>query len=108
MAARTLGLILSLWLFVSAFAWPRPSASFANACLVGLAAGVAALAGMARPAGRLVAAALSAWLLASAFVLPRRSGAAFWNDAAVALLMLAVSLVPGTMYPPQAHRRAHA
>jgi hypothetical protein len=109
MAARTLGLILSLWLFFSAFAWPRSSGSFANACLVGLVAGVAALAGMHRPRARFVAVALSAWLLVSAFVLPRRSGIAFWNDVVVALLMLAVSLVPGTMYLPEAEsRRAHA
>lgn len=109
MAARTLGLVLSLWLFFSAFAWPRSPASFANAWLVGLVAAVAALAAMHRPRARLAAVALSAWLLASAHVLPRRSGLAFWNDVVVALLMLALSLVPGTMYLPDAGRRgAHA
>ena len=108
MAARTLGLVLSLWLFVSAFAWRRPPASFANACLVGLAAAVAALAGMSRARARFVAAALSAWLLVSAFVLPRGPELAFRNDVVVAVLMLAVSLVPGTMYLRDAEsRRAH-
>jgi hypothetical protein len=109
MAARTLGIILSLWLFFSAFAFPRSPPSFANAWLVGLASGVAALAGMKSPGARWVEAALSAWLVAAAFLLPRRSGLAFWNDLAVGVLSLAVSLVPGTMYLTGLEsRRAHA
>lgn len=109
MAARTLGIMLSLWLFFSAFAWPRSPPSFTNAWLVGLWSGVAALAGMRSPRARFVAAALSAWLVVSAFVLPRRSGIAWWNDVAVGLMMLAVSLVPGTMYLRRFEsRRAHA
>jgi hypothetical protein len=109
MTARTLGIILSLWLFFSAFAWPRSPESFANAWLVGLASGVSALAGMRSPRARYLAAALSAWLVAAAFVLPRRSGVAFWNDLAVGVAMLLFSLVPGTMYLTQLDsRRAHA
>jgi hypothetical protein len=109
MTARTLGIILSLWLFFSAFAWPRSSGSFANAWLVGLFSGVAALAGLRSSGARYVAAVLSAWLVAAVFVLPRRSGIAFWNDLAVGIAMLAVSLIPGTMYLPHLEsRRAHA
>jgi hypothetical protein len=109
MTARTLGLCLSLWLFFTAFAWPRSPVSSANAWLVGLASGVAALAGFRSPRARYVAAALSAWLVAAAYVLPRGSGLAFWNDLVVGVLMLAVSLVPGTMYLPGLDsRRAHA
>ncbi len=107
MPARTLGLILSLWLFFSAFVWSRAPASFANACAVGILAAAASLAGMAAPRARFVATVLSAWLLASAFLLPRRSPIAFWNDLAVAALMLLLSLVPGTMYMP-VRRAAHA
>jgi hypothetical protein len=110
MAARTLGIILSLWLVISAFAFPRPPASFTNAWLVGLASGVSALVGMRSPRARFVETALSAWLVAAAFLLlPNRSGLAFWNDLAVGLLSLAVSLIPGTMYLPGLEsRRAHA
>ncbi len=98
MPARTLGLILSLWLFLSAFAFPRPPASMTNAWVVGLLAAVSSLVGMRAARARFVATALSAWLLAAAFVLPRRTPVAFWNDVAVAALMLLLSLVPGTMY----------
>lgn len=98
MPARTLGFVLSLWLFFSAFAWPRSSASFTNAWVVGLLAAVFSVAGMSKPRARFVDTALSAWLLASAFVLPHRSPVSFWNDVAVAVLMFLLSLVPGTMY----------
>lgn len=109
MTARTLGIVLSLWLFFSAFALPRSPESFANAWLVGLTAGVAALAGFRSPRARFVDTALSAWLLASVFLLPRGSGVALWSDVAVALLLLATSLVPGTMYLTHLEsRRAHA
>lgn len=99
MTARTLTLLLGLWLFVSAFIWPRAPASAANAGAVGLVACIAAVAAMWRRRARFLDTALSAWLLASAFLLPQRSGVAFWNDVTVAFAMLALSLVPGTMYP---------
>jgi hypothetical protein len=109
MTARTLGIVLSLWLFFSAFAFPRSPGSFANAWLVGVVAGVAALAGFRSARARFVDTALSAWLLAAAFLLPRASGLAFWNDVIVAVLLLATSLVPGTMYLAHLEsRRAHA
>jgi len=110
MPARTLGLMLSLWLFFSAFAWHRSAEGFANAWLVGLFAGVASVAGMRSPRARFVGTALSAWLVASAFILPRGSPVAFWNDVAVGAFMFLLSLVPGTLYLPveQLHRRARA
>ncbi len=107
MTARTLSLLLSLWLFFTAFAWPRSFPSMTNAWVVGLLAAAASLAGMGASRARFAATALSAWLLASAFILPRRSPIAFWNDLAVAGLMLLLSLVPGTMYRP-ARRAARA
>lgn len=106
MPARTLTLILGLWLFVSAFAFQRTSPAFTNAWVVGLASAVFALAGMTRGAARYGNTALSAWLLVAAFALPHRSPAAFWHDLAVAVLLLLLSLVPGTMRP--APRRAAA
>lgn len=110
MPARTFGIVLSLWLFFSAFAWPRSPESFSNAWLVGLFAGVACLVAMTRsPRARFIDVALSAWLFASAFLLPRASGVAFWNDVVVAVLLFLVSLVPGTLYLPHLEsRRAHA
>ena len=98
MPARTLSLILGLWLFFSAFAWPRTGATFANAWIVGLASAVVAVVGMTRARARFLNTALSAWLLASAVVLPHRSALGRWNDAIVAAAMLLLSLVPGSMY----------
>jgi hypothetical protein len=98
MPARTLSLILGLWLFVSAFAWPRSGASFANAWIVGLLSAAVAVIGMTRARARFLNTALSAWLLASVAVLPHRSVLGRWNDVAVAVAMLGLSLVPGSMY----------
>ncbi len=106
MPARTLNLILGLWLFVSAFVWPRAGATFANAWIVGLLAAIFAVMGMTNGRIRFANTALSAWLLVSAAALPHRSAWGRWNDAAVAVLMLALSLVPGSMY--RAPRRAPA
>lgn len=98
MPARTLNLIVALWLFFSAFAFPRFSASFTNAWVVGLLAAIFAVIGMTNARARFANTALSAWLLVSAFVLPLRSPSARWNDLVVAIVMLMLSLVPGTMY----------
>src|SRR5215208_4842129 len=97
MPARTLNLMLGVWLFFSAFPWARTSADFANAWLVGLFSAAFALAAMRRERARFVNAALAAWLLASTAVLPHRSPTARWNDVLVGVLMLGLALVPGTM-----------
>ncbi len=109
MVARTLGVVLSLWLFFSAFVFPRSHEGFANAWLVGLFSGVASLAAMRSPRARYLGIALSAWLLASAFIFSRGSRLSFWNDLAVAVLLFLLALVPGTMYLTHLEsRRAHA
>ena len=107
MAARTLNLILALWLFFSAFAWPRSGPTFANAWIVGLASAIVAVVGMTKARARFLNTALSAWLLASTFVLPHRSGLGHWNDVVVAVAMLLLSLVPGSMYTTR-HRATAA
>lgn len=106
MAARTINLMLALWLISSAFAMPRGAASAANAWILGVVISILSVASMLRKVWlRYVNTALSAWLLASAFLLPQRSSLAVWNDVLVALAMLAVSLVPGSMYAPTELRR---
>jgi hypothetical protein len=106
MPARTLSLILGLWLFVSAFAFQRPPPAFTNAWVVGLAAALAAITAMTRAPARYANTALAAWLVVSAFALPHRSPASFWHDVAMGLVMLLLSLVPGTIRPMP--RRAEA
>lgn len=108
MPARTLNLILAIWLFVSAFAWPHSTASFTNTWIVGLLAAIFALIGMKNPGARYVNTALSAWLFISAFVLPHVSAGTVWNNALVAIAMFIISLVPGTMMPPLQRRRVTA
>jgi hypothetical protein len=98
-AARTLNLMLALWLCFSAFAWLRTGPSTVNAFILGVAISIVSVASMLRRVWlRYVNTALSAWLLASAFLLPQRSPRAVWNDVIVAIAMLAVSLIPGSMY----------
>jgi hypothetical protein len=108
-AARTLNLMLALWLFFSAFAWPRTPPSMTNAWAVGLVVAIVSVASMFRRVRlRYVCTALSAWLLAAAFLLPQRSPVARWNDVLVAIAMLVVSLIPGSLYSrTELRRRSH-
>jgi hypothetical protein len=100
MAARTLNLLLGLWLFSSAFTFPRTPASMRNALAVGALVAALSVASMLHRVWlRFVNTALSAWLLVAAFLLPQRSALARWNDALIALAMVVLSLVPGSIYP---------
>jgi hypothetical protein len=106
MPARTLSLILGLWLFVSAFAFHRTPSAFTSAWVVGLASAFAAIAAMTRAPARYANTFLATWLVVSAFALPNRSPASFWHDVTIGLVMLLLSLVPGTIRPMP--RRAEA
>jgi hypothetical protein len=107
MAARTINLILGLWLFSSAFMLPRTPASMRNVLAVGALVAVLSVASMLRRVWlRYVNTALSAWLLVAAFLLPQRSPLARWNDAMIAVAMVVLSLVPGSIYPRMARRHA--
>jgi hypothetical protein len=104
MPARTLNVILGVWLFISAFAWPHTPASFTNTWLVGLLVVIFALIAMRTPSTRYVNTALAIWLFISAFALPRASVATAWNNALCAIAIFILSLVPGSIAGPVPRR----
>ncbi len=107
MPARTLNVIIGVWLFVSAFAWRHSPASFTNTWIVGLLVAIFALVAMRTPAARFVNTALSIWLFVAAFALPHATSGTVWNNALCAIAIFILSLVPGTL-APQLPRRAEA
>ncbi len=107
MPARTLNVIIGVWLFVSAFAWRHTFASFTNTWIVGLLVAVFALVAMRTAAARYVNTALSIWLFVATFALAHVSAVSVWNDALCAIAIFILSLVPGTL-APQLPRRAEA
>jgi hypothetical protein len=99
MPARTLNVMIGVWLFVSAFAWRHTPASFTNTWIVGLLVAVFALVAMRSPPARWVNTALSIWLFVAAFLLPHVSNGSVWNNALCAMAIFILSLVPGTLAP---------
>lgn len=95
-AARVVELALGVWLFLSAFVWPHSQAETINAWIVGALAivfAVVALLGESR--AQYLNTALAIWLFLSAFVLPAIHTGTLWNNVLVAIVLFAVSLVPG-------------
>ncbi len=104
MPARTLNVILGVWLFISAFAWAHSPASFTNTWIVGLLVAIFALISMRTPSSRYVNTALSIWLFIAAFALPHVSSGTVWNNALCAIAVFILSLVPGSLAGPVPRR----
>jgi hypothetical protein len=104
MPARTLNVLLGVWLFISAFAWPHTLASFTNTWIVGLLVAIFALIAMRAPAMRYVDTALAIWLFVATFLLPHSSVGTLWNNALCAIAIFLLSLVPGTLAGPVPRR----
>jgi hypothetical protein len=96
--------LLGVWLIVSSFAWPHRPGQIVNACVVGILVVLVSLIALtAIPRARYVNSALAVWLFASVFLLPTASRRTAWNDLVVSIMILACSLVPGSI----ARRLAH-
>ncbi len=104
MTARTLSIVLGLWEFFAAFAFPRGRAGFAAAWILGLLAAVLSTVAMFRSRARFGTLAVGVAILASAFAVHHRTPYAWWNDVVAGAALALVSLVPGTMY---SIRRTH-
>ncbi len=98
MTARTLSIVLGLWEFFAAFAFPRARPSFAAAWILGLLAAVLSAAAIQRSRARYGTLVAGAAIVASALVLHHRTPAAWWNDVAVGAALALLSAVPGTLY----------
>jgi hypothetical protein len=103
--ARVSNIILGLWLFVSAFAWPHTAAERTNVALVGLFIALTSLTAWTTGPGlrlRLINAILGAWLLVSIVAFPTSSKATTVNSAIVGVLVFVLSLLPSFAYRGEA------
>jgi hypothetical protein len=105
MFARTLSIILGVWLFISAFIWPHSDAQRTNTWIMGLLCVVFAMAALRMPEVRFANTVLAIWLFISAFALPALSAATVWNNALVAIAIFIASLVPNVMEEERFTRR---
>jgi hypothetical protein len=106
--ARAVNLLLGIWLFISAFAWEHVLAQRTNTWILGVLCVVFALIAMSAPTGRWLNTALAVWLFISVWALPHQHLATMWNNALVAIVVFALSLVPGAGERPVATTRAPA
>ncbi len=95
LAPRLANLILAIWLFFSATLWRHAGAEAENEMVVALLVATAAGVAYWAPALRFGSLFFAGWLLVSALVFRHGSPVTLWHDAAVALAMIALSLVPG-------------
>ena len=94
MAARTLNVLLGIWLFISAFVWTHSAAQMTNTWILGVLCVVFALVAMRVAQVRYLNTALAVWLFISAFVLPGNNRGTVWNNALLAIAIFVVSLAP--------------
>lgn len=87
------------WLFLSVFAWAHSTEARINGAVVGGLITAVALLSVRFWAIRVVNTVLALWLAASTLAMSDISGAAVWNDLAVAALVLLSSFVPGPEEP---------
>lgn len=92
MTVRVVSILLSVWLFISAFIWVHTGIQFTNTWIVGIAGVAFALLTMLSPAFRYLSTLLSLWLFISVFVLPTDTATA-WNNALVGVALFFLSLV---------------
>jgi hypothetical protein len=92
--ARIVNVVLGIWLFISAFAWPHTSQQMTNTWILGVLCVVFAIVAMSVPAVRYLNTALAVWLFISAFALPSLHAGTVWNNVLVAIAIFLVSLVP--------------
>jgi len=102
-AARTLNVLLGIWLFISAFVWSHAQAQMTNTWILGVLCVVFALIAMRVAQVRFLNTALAVWLFISAFALPGHSQGTVWNNALVAIAIFVVSLAPSDKLQLPAH-----
>jgi hypothetical protein len=94
LSARVLSLILGVWLFFSAFAWPHTPAQRTNAWIVGALVALVALTATVDLRTRYVQTVLAIWLAVSTWGMPTLLAGTVWNNLLVAVGLLVLSLLP--------------
>jgi multisubunit Na+/H+ antiporter MnhB subunit len=91
---RIINVVLGVWLFISAFAWPHTHAQRTNTWIAGVLAVIFALSATTVPWARYLNTLLAIWLFISAWALPTLNAGTVWNNVLVAIAIFVVSLVP--------------
>jgi SPW repeat len=98
--AHYINIALGIWLFVSAFIWPRAQAQMTNTWILGLLCVIFAALALRYPQARYLNTALAVWLFFSVWALPTISVGTMWNNAIVAIAIFVLSLAPGYVGKP--------
>jgi hypothetical protein len=91
---RSINVLAGLWLAVSAFLWPHSLESQTNSWVVGGLVALVAIFAKYLPRIRFVNVVLGGWLFASTFAMPHVE-ATMWHNAAVAVIIIVVSMRRG-------------
>ncbi len=92
---RWISLIVGVWLFISAFAWPHAASAQTNTWILGVLIAVVAIWAMFYPPVRWVNTILAVWLFISTFFFPHVTNGTVWNNAICAVIVFFASLAPG-------------
>lgn len=90
--ARTVNVVLGVWLFISAWIWPHTETSRATTWICGLLVAAIALVALRIRPTRWLNAAIGAWLVIAGFLLPDIAVGTMWNNIMVGLLVLLVAV----------------
>jgi|SRR5689334_10083582 hypothetical protein len=93
MAARTLNILVGIWLFISAFAWVHTPASLTSTWICGVLCVLIALIATRVAPVRYLNVALGAWVFVSAFVLGHNE-ATLWNNVLVGIAIVVLAVTP--------------
>jgi hypothetical protein len=100
---RWVSLILSIWLFISAFVWPSTLGEHTDTWILAILMFAASIIAMFVPPVRFANTVLSIWLFCATLAISHTQSATVWNDCIVAILVFVVSLIPSGV----AHIRTH-
>jgi hypothetical protein len=106
---RWLNLLIGIWLFISAFAWPHTMGEQTDTWIVAVLMVIVSILAMFAPQARFINTVLAIWLFVSTLVIPHGNAATLWNNCIVAIVVFALSLVPsGAAQLPRGRRPVHA
>lgn len=91
--ARYVNVAASVWLFLSAFAWPHAAAARADTWITAVLMFVVAIWAIEKPMVRYANTVLAAWLFLSTPALRGANNATLWNNLIVAIVVFIFSLI---------------
>jgi hypothetical protein len=93
MAARTLNILVGIWLFISAFVWAHSPALLNSTWICGVLCVIIALIATRVATVRYLNVVLGAWVFVSPFVLGHNN-ATLWNNVLVGIAIVLLALTP--------------